>query len=124
MFESLRRLGERIDRAHVRPHPAADEMVAQFVVIAGEFVRRDILKLEAQHRNALHQHQVQRDTRDDAGGETHGDEPSAPPQRAQRGFGQFTAHRIDDRVGTVGKGLAQPVAQRDRPVVDQVYCTV
>ena len=109
------RFGERIDRAHMRAHPAADQVVAQFVLVAGELVGGHILKLEAQHRNALHQHQVQRDAGDDAGREPHRDEPPAAAQRPQRGFGQLTADRVDDRVGAVGQRLAQRIAQGRRP---------
>ncbi len=46
-FSACDRFGERIDRADVRAHPAADQMVAQFVLVAGELVGGHILKLKA-----------------------------------------------------------------------------
>ena len=74
--------------------------------------------------HALHEHQVERDAGDDAGGEPDGDESPAAAQRSQCGFGQLAADRVDDHIGTAGQGVAQRAAKVARLVVDQALGAV
>src|ERR1700730_5618260 len=108
----------------MRQYSAADEVPSQFFFVPGEFIRRHILELKTEHLHTLDEHQVERDARDDTGGESDGDEPPAAAERSQCGFGQLTADRVDDRTRTVGHGVAQRAAEVTRLVVDEVLRAV
>ena len=66
-----------IDRTDMRRHLAGGQQVAEFVLIASEFVWRDVLELKSQQVHALDENEVQWDAGDDARGVADGDEPAA-----------------------------------------------
>ena len=100
------------------------KQVAQLVLVAGELVGGMSWNWKPSDLNALHQHEVERDAGDHAGGVADGDEPTAPAQRAQCGFRQVATDRVDDGVGAVGQCVAQRGAQITGAVIDEMLRTV
>src|SRR5215211_2263308 len=108
----------------MRHHTTCREKVAQLFFVASELVRCYVLELKPRYVHALHEHQVERDVRDDAGCIADGDEAAAAAQSSQCGFGELATNGVNDGVGSFGKCLPKRGPQITRSMVDQMSCTV